>query len=93
MSWSAELVVRAGEAEPRDGEVTLVNVDEVPEHLEQYREAVVTAFGLLLSGVVGSNKMDYKIRLAGHGNDAHEPKDGNGNDWLLIEVTQLGARS
>lgn len=91
MSWSASLVVRAGEPEPRDGDITLTNVDEVPEHLEQYREALAAAFGVLLSGVVGGTDKNYRMALSGHGNPGHEP-DADGvmaNDMLSINIYQV----
>ncbi|HWV45479.1 MAG TPA: hypothetical protein VN039_05545 [Nitrospira sp.] len=90
MSWSASLVVRAGEPEPRDGDVSLNNVDEVPEHLEQYREALSAAFGILLSGVVGGKDKNYTINLSGHGNEGHEPASGWANDMLSITISQVG---
>lgn len=89
MSWSARLRVRAGETEPRDGDVTLSNVDEVPGHLEQYREAVASAFGILLSGVVGGKDKDYMLNLSGHANEGHEPASGWANDAITISIYQM----
>lgn len=88
MSWSASFVVRAGEAEPREEDLTLSNVNEVPEHLEQFRESLSAVFGILLSGVLGGKDKDYVVNLSGHGNERHEPAPGWSNDYLSISISQ-----
>lgn len=93
MSWSASFTLKAGETEPREGDLSLSNVNEVQEHLEQFREALASAFGILLSGVVGDKDKDYRIKFAGHGNPGHVPLEDHGNDWVLIEITQLTGES
>lgn len=92
MSWSARFVKRPG-ATAEQTEFEVSNVDEVPEHVEQYREAITAAFGVLLSGVVGSTDKSYLIVLSGHGNENHEPADGWANDQLTISISQLDGES
>lgn len=90
MSWSASFTVRAGQNEPSEDDLALANVNEVPEHLEQFRETLAAAFGILLSGVVGDKSKDYSVTLNGHGNPDHEP-DENGvmaNDFVSINIYQ-----
>lgn len=90
MSWSANFVVRAGEPEPREDDLVLSNVNEVPEHLEQFREALASAFGILLSGVMGGKDKNYQVNISGHGNPNHEPTPGWANDAITISIYQLG---
>lgn len=90
MSWSASFRVESGQKEPSEEDLMLSNVNEVPEHLEQFREALAATFGILLSGVVGGTDKDYHVNLVGHGNPDHEPSPGWENDCLTITITQLG---
>ena len=90
MSWSASFTLRAGDTEPREDDLELSNVNEVDEHLEQFREALAAAFGILLSGVVGNRDKDYRVVMTGHGNPDHEPAEGWANDGLNLSIFQLG---
>jgi hypothetical protein len=91
MSWSASFTLRAGDTEPREDDLSLTNVNEVPEHLEQFREALASSFGILSSGVVGGRDKSFRVTLGGHGNPDHEP-DADGvmaNDFVTINIYQL----
>lgn len=89
MSWSAEFRLEAGQTEPSE-EVKVTNIDGVPEHLEQYREAIASAFGVLVSGVVGDPRTHaYVVRMSGHGNPDHEPAEGWANDFVSIVISQV----
>lgn len=90
MSWSANFTLKAGQTEPREEDLNLTNVNEVPEHLEQFREALSAAFGILLSGVLGNNDKDYHVVLGGHGNTDHEPVQNRSTDFLTVSIAQLG---
>lgn len=86
MSWSATFEVR----QPNGLEKTsMSNVEEVPEHLEQYTVAVLAATDLLVSNVVGGPDKEYRITISGHGNPDHEPTAGWANDCVTISVAQI----
>lgn len=89
MSWGASFIVKSGATPETIDFSDTANVEEVPEHLEQYREAVSAAFGVLLSGVVGDGGKDYKVVLSGHANEGHEPADGWASDCVTINIFQL----
>jgi hypothetical protein len=92
MSWSASFTVTPG-VTPEEEDFVLSNVNEVPEHLEQFREAVASTFGILLSGVLGSQKKSFRVNLTGHGNPDHEPAKGWASEFLTISITQVGEPS
>jgi hypothetical protein len=74
---------------PEDFNPEVSNVDEVPEHLDQYREALASVFGILLSGVVGDSSKTFKVTVSGHGNPGHEPQSGWANDSMVISIYQV----
>lgn len=89
MSWSASFKVEPG-VSPEDIDFSNVsNIEEVPEHLEQFREGVAAAVSLILSGVVGNHEKSFKVNLGGHGNESHEPVEGWSADFVTISIHQL----
>jgi len=87
MSWSASFTVTPGMS-PEEFEPSTSNVDDVDEHLDQYREAIASAFGIILSGVVGESDKTFKVQLSGHGNPNHEPQAGWSNDTVTVTIYQ-----
>lgn len=88
MSWSTTL-----ERKPWDGLKVLnkSNVDEVPEHREQYKAAIGAVNALLMVHInsIGGFDKTYRIILTGHGNPGHEPTEGWANDFISITITQV----
>jgi len=87
MSWSASFKVIEGDVD--EDSVSESNVD-IPQHSDQYEEALGAVWALLRTGAFGdSDETDFQISLSGHGNPGHVPVAGWSNDSLTISIYQL----
>lgn len=85
MSWSATFRVTPEEGLVQESKSNT----ELPQHRDQFQEAVLAAAELLTSNVVGDADKSYRITFSGHGNPNHEPAPGWANDFVSITIAQV----
>jgi hypothetical protein len=97
MSWSAECEIKKG-TEPVDivhqiqtAEVS-GNEDCLTERLAASNAAKLAALTVLISdgstGMGSVREHGYSVRMNGHVNPNHEPRDGWANDFINISINQ-----